>query len=125
MSNLTELKRVVSALGGTPAASDTNDESIGKIADALENGGGGSGGVLVVHKDENGTLDHTVQEIFDAPFAVLDQSDEPDAVKSIAILEGVTIEEGEEFSCTFRQGSMQLHFTAQSADGYPTYTDGD
>jgi hypothetical protein len=86
-------------------------------------GGGSGGGVLVVHKDENGTLDHTVQEIFDAPFAVLDESDEPDAVKSICTLKGVTIEEGEEFSCTFIQGSMQLYFTAQSADGYPTYTD--
>lgn len=117
MSNLTELKRVVSALGGTPAESDTNDESIGKIADALENGGGG-GGVLVVHVN-NDTLDHTVQEIFDAPFAVLDTSDEPDSVKSIAILESVTIIEGDEYSCTFGQDGEQFYYVATSADGYP------
>lgn len=35
MSNLSALKQILTALGGTPAAGDTNDETIAKIATAL------------------------------------------------------------------------------------------
>lgn len=45
MSNLSELKGILTALGGTPAASDTNDETIAKIK-AVITAHGGLGNVL-------------------------------------------------------------------------------
>lgn len=40
MSNLSELKGILTTLGGTPAESDTNDETIAKIKTAISTHGG-------------------------------------------------------------------------------------
>ena len=40
MSNLTELKNILTALGGTPAAGDTNDETLAKIYAAIDDNSG-------------------------------------------------------------------------------------
>lgn len=40
MSNLSELKGILTALGGTPAESDTNDETLAKIKTAIASHGG-------------------------------------------------------------------------------------
>lgn len=66
MSNLTELKNVLTALGGTPSAGDTNDETIGKIAENV-----GFNNRFVVEltptaADMSGEMDHTVAEITEA-----------------------------------------------------------
>ena len=128
MSNLTELKRVVSALGGTPAASDTNDESIGKIADALENGGGGSGGVLVVH-DNDGTLDKTWGEIYYAQFVVLMDEQHSQLIdrKTSSLSYTVTGTPDDAPSAVPRQYTNEFNmgvdetqiYTCETADEYP------
>ena len=40
MSNLSELKGILTALGGTPAEADTNDETIAKIKAKVSASGG-------------------------------------------------------------------------------------
>lgn len=127
MSNLTELKRVVSALGGTPAESDTNDESIGKIADALENGSGGGGGVLVVHEttDEDSgitTLDKTWQELFDAKLAIC--LFEREGYFRVSIM-GYC--DSDDFAVGFTKvdGGSTTDYTSESANSYPVSGGGD
>ena len=66
MSNLTELKNVLTALGGTPSAGDTNDETIGKIAEHV-----GLNNMFIVEltltaADFSGEMNHTVAEITEA-----------------------------------------------------------
>lgn len=66
MSNLTELKNVLTALGGTPSADDTNDETIGKIAERV-----GLNNLFIVEltptaADMSGEMNHTVAEITEA-----------------------------------------------------------
>ena len=66
MSNLTELKNVLTSLGGTPSAGDTNDETIGKIAEHV-----GVNNRLIVEltptaADLSGVMEYSVAEITEA-----------------------------------------------------------
>ena len=148
MSNLSELKTLLSGIGGTPLASDTNDETIGKIAslapekmlptvstsdsgkvltvnssgewEPSSGGGGTGGGVLVCTVDaDTGALDHTWQEISDAGYAVLD-------LQENGICPTIQIADNGGYGVLFLNfsTSSNLTFVAQTADDYPVYDNG-
>lgn len=117
MSNLTSLKALLTALGGTSANSDTNDETIAKIADAVSNGGGSGAGVLIVERDEDDTLNKTYQEIFDAlPMAYLAEIDETG--KSFHWIAGAFVDED-----VYTIDIDGQYYGTDSADGYPARQD--
>ena len=95
--------------------------------DEIAKGGGGSsgGGVLVVHQDADGVLDKTWQEIHDAFFAVLADTDETSKLLSFFYSIGMD-EEGYWVSVASPSSSSPIEFdmvtfATNSADGYPVY----
>ena len=99
-----------------PTPSWNIEKYLAAILTSLENGGGGSGGgVLVVH-DVNGTLDKTWQEIHDAMLsggAVIETDGSRN--QSVTIITEVDYDKrGGEYGVL---GKTQ--YTAFSADGYP------
>lgn len=84
---------------------------------ALEWAEGGSGGVLVVH-DVEGTLDKTWQKIHDTPVAVILDSTGKRLFVSDTI---INVSSKYVVSAGYR-GEIST-YVAQSASGYPTYTD--
>lgn len=110
---------ILRSLGGEtpdiPQPAWRYEEYLAAIAKAIQNGGGGTGGgVLVVHDVDN-TLDKTWQEIHDAGFATLWLDDGGD----VLLLDSCFAESGNynvEFSSVSYGSTM---YTASSADGYP------
>lgn len=148
MSNLSELKTLLSGIGGTPLASDTNDETIGKIASLAPekmlptvstsdsgkvltvnssgewepSSGGGGGGVLVVNGTIDGntmTLNKTYAEIVSADFAVLHYEFQQGA-EEIDALTAFGLVDVDLYGVQFKN----TMYTCNSEDGYPSYTTG-
>lgn len=113
MSNLTELKKIVTALGGTPSAGDTNDESLAKIAALLANMPSG-GGATMLTLDEHGELDKTWTEVKEAQPPVILLSDTPYGFE-YKFLSGVWVDDGV-YGIAFADGSEMM---TDSADGHP------
>ena len=79
------------------------------------NGGSGTGGVLVVTEDENGTLDKTWQEIHDAALVgIVVLTCEYSSQIRPAYLYEVFVSD-DEYQVAFRDS----YYIASSADGYP------
>ena len=87
-------------------------------------GGSSGGGVLVVHFDENGTLDKTWQEIYDAKCGII-AAEADGSCNSMQIIrigeeEGVFFVDG----VSFISNEMEIiSFSASSADGYPVISE--
>lgn len=93
---------------------------------ALSGGGGSGGGVLVVNVDENGTLDKTWQELFDATFSVIpiSESDSMTLYLVYYVFERVPLGGGDtEYVVKAFNSDDVVEFVASSADGYPTLSD--
>lgn len=76
---------------------------------------GGDGGVLVVH-DEDGTLDKTWKEIYDAPFAVL-RLEEADGF-DVVPLASMTFDDA--FYVAFVDSGHEDLYETDSENGYPS-----
>lgn len=88
----------------------------------IENGIAG-GGVLVVGMDENGTLDHTWQQIHDAVFSVVihDKSEENFEQRGFeAVMYAEIYTEGGQTAYVISTSNNA--YTASSADGYPVHS---
>lgn len=103
----------------TPTNWKTGDVVTSEKLNKLENGVATAGGVLVVNASESGMLDHTWQEIADNKFAILNGpngavyylvqiSSNPYAIVFLNL------------ATTTPTPSI---FIAESADGYPVYSD--
>ena len=83
--------------------------------------GGSSGGVLVVHQDENGVLDKTWQVIHDAGFAVLYEFGGQTGF--IGYLYMIMGQEGGPYMAAFvgydNEMWVKFYYMAASADEYP------
>lgn len=96
--------------------------------DVIAQNGGGGGGVLVVHADENRVLDKTWQEIKDAsatkPVVILP---EPGSQFSPQLWV-LNVFNGDEMYGVLSWGTFNFNepnmliFVVSSADGYPVYT---
>lgn len=64
MSIVKELKELIKDLGGDASGVQTISEAVDKIP--IGGSGGGSSNVMVLHRDENTTLDKTLREIIAA-----------------------------------------------------------
>lgn len=97
-----------------------NEEEIRAIAEMFANmqgGGGSGGGVLVVH-DVDGTLDKTWQEIADAGFAILRIENDIGITCSISHSDGYYVK----FAMLLPNGSGfddSIGYTTSTASGYP------
>ena len=121
---------ILRSLGGDtpdiPQPAWRYEEYLAAIANDIQNGGGSSGGgVLVVHQDADGVLDKTWQEIHDACFAVLADTDETSIFLAFFYSIGMA-EEGYFASVASPDGSSpigfdNLTFVTNTADGYPVY----
>ena len=114
----TRLERFLSAAAGMDGIPlDEPETRIERYLYKIAQGGGGSGGgVLVVH-DVEGTLDKTWQEIYDADFAVVVQS-VPSGKKKYAVTAVLRNRDNTEFLVNLIEGDP-ASYTASSADGYP------
>lgn len=93
----------------------------------MEDGIATGGGVLVVNvtvDGNTGTLDHTWQEIHDAPIAVIKMPNDGE-VKTLAICTGMT-HAGDDYvldaTLMAYPENVRIEFDATSADGYPSAT---
>ena len=93
--------------------------------------GGTGGGVLVVHEDENGTLDKTWKEIYDADFAIM-IGEQPGSKSIIHIFDVyVNMPEKDVYHVTvgspsYSGGEVILtksDYVTNSENGYPSYTE--
>lgn len=82
----------------------------------IEQGIAAGGGVLIVH-DEDGTLDKTWQEIYDADFAVISHIE--DGQKIIYPINHIGVNKTNMFVVDTIQGV--LSFSASTPDDYPTF----
>ena len=80
----------------------------------LEQGVANGGGVLVVHADDNGKLDRTWQEIYDADFAVLQVIEDDE--KAIAQIGVIGVENNNYY---IRLDGFAQTFSASAPDDYP------
>ena len=128
MSDLNPITRrevFLAAAGGqqveTPEPITREEMYLKKIAE-------GGGGVLVVHQDTDGVLDKTWQEIHDACFAVLADTDETSKFLSFFYSVGMA-DDGYWVSAASPSSSSPIEFdmvtfATNSADGYTSTTDG-
>lgn len=123
------LKRLFCSIGGN-ADNVRNKDDINAILDemtALNIGkkisGSSGGGVLVVHVDENDTLDKTWQEIMDASLngvVILVDSNTTEYLTSCAY---VPFSTPPKWTVKFnRDGLPEPYATEDGADGYPVYS---
>ena len=101
--------------------------TIALIKGLAGNGGGGSsgGGVLVVHQDADGVLDKTWQEIHDAGLSVfLFNEGGIDLVAYCTSLNAKSPSWSVVYAGTESDGTTYTAtFIADSADGYPAYSE--
>jgi len=92
------------------------------------NGGSSGGGVLVVH-DVNNTLDKTWQEIYDAPFCVVEKEEyygDAVMIKQVRCIEQIGYDSsGEDPRFLLNVNGYDNSFVAQSANSYPRIDDGE
>ena len=80
----------------------------------LEQGVANSGGILVVHEDENGRLDKTWQEIYNAELAFKQEIDND--YKSVDLIRQIGVEDN-----TYYVQFASFSYTTSSPDDYPVY----
>lgn len=80
-----------------------------------------SGGVLVV-TDNDGTLDKTWQEIFNADIAILSSFDSVSLDRGTALISSVYLDNGAYYVVTAT--TIPLTYTTDSASGYPARSGG-
>ena len=94
---------------------------------AIEIGGGGTGGgVLVVTETVSGddyTLSATYKQIVDAGFCVLDEEVD-EGLHSLSPLKGYSHEEGFGYTIVFLGDNAQKAYIAETENAYPVYNDG-
>lgn len=114
----------LAAAGGQDVTTPTPVTREEVFLDAIAKGGGGSsgGGVLVVHEDENRTLDKTWQEINDAALSVLVAIDSETGAKAYYCVQasGHDLGSGNYF---VNYGEVGGVFTTSSQTGYPIWDD--
>lgn len=118
---------ILRSLGGDtpdiPQPAWRYEEYLAAIANAVQNGGGSSGGVLVVH-DVDGTLDKTWQEIHDAMAAgqvpVVGYADGTDAGITIIVWGAFLDETYSLWDVSSNPSQDDPLYSASSASGYPT-----
>ncbi len=84
----------------------------------LEQGVANGGGILVVHEDENGRLDRTWHEIYNADFVIISHIDEYQ--KSNAYAESILFANNK-YNI---QTSNLRAYTASTPNDYPVYNEG-
>ena len=87
----------------------------------MEQGIATSGGILVVHEDENNRLDKTWQEIYDADFAIL--CGKTDNRKLITLIYDIQVNNNEYYIWTATMGGVQATYVASTSDDYPVYSE--
>lgn len=87
-----------------------------ELIDAVSGGGGGGGGVPTVEASNDGVLNKTWQEIFDAGFCVLKYSGEMGI--SYNVLTSVD-HDNDGYYVTFYSGEVWFTFIASTANDYP------
>lgn len=83
----------------------------------LEQGVANGGGILIVHSDENGILDKTWQEIYDAELAFQQEIDND--YKSIYLISQIGVEDN-----TYYIQFASFSYTTSSPDDYPVFNQG-
>lgn len=90
----------------------------------IEQGIAAGGGVLIVHEDENGMLDKTWQEIYDADACIIYTFDDSDKLFELVVKVGTAIQSSGKLDSIqvfiiVTQG--QITYVASSQDDYPVY----
>ena len=111
------LNRIATGDGDIPPYPQNREEQY--LAAIVENGGGGSGGGVLVVNDVDGTLDKTWQEIYESDFAVLIYKDS--GGKETYML-GDMIADSGEYDVNFISTNSpdgRFSYSTDSASGYP------
>ena len=114
-----------STVSANPTLAGTEDSLNGIEIDGTKYavGGGSGGGVLVVHVDENDTLDKTWQEIKDASLNGVVILIDENAPGYLASCSYVPVSTPPTWMVKFnRNGLLEPYATEDGADGYPVYS---
>ena len=103
----------------TPTTWKSGDIVTSEKLNKLEQGVANNG-ILIIHQDENGILDRTWQEIYDAPFAICIFDDNYDnfGARMKSIVEQTTYQ-----SNKYDVQIGEDKWTTSTPDGYPEWTD--